>query len=35
MQSKQDLIYTMERVEKPDGAMLCASGDKADAIFLI
>jgi len=23
MASKQDLIYSMEREEKPDGAMLC------------
>ena len=35
MASKQDLIYAMVRVEKPDGAMLCKAGDFADSCILI
>ena len=35
MSSKQDLIYSMEREEKPDGHYLCKKGENADSVLLI
>jgi hypothetical protein len=33
--TKNEIIYGMEREEKPAGSMLCASGTKAEKMFLL